>query len=591
MAIVTLDFETEAIVGNPIVDPPEPVGAALYVEGHEPVYYPIGENFCRYLYELWDNPAVEFLFHNAPFDLSVARDHLGLDMLPWNRIHDTQYLIYLADPYADTLSLKPSAERFLSLPPEEQDELKAWVLQNVPEATARNWGAYIARAPFSLVSKYAIGDVVRTRQLFDKLRPTVPQAPYDRERQLMPLLYNSTLRGVRIDRARLEQDVEMYGAELVKSGDMIREYLGAPGLNIGSPDQLADALERAEAVTKWTYTKTGRRSTAKKAMLDNISDPHLANLLQYHSSLDTCLGTFMLPWLAKSENDGRLHPNWNQVRSTEGKRKGTRTGRLSSDDTNFQNVPTYFSFPTPDTLHPLPHMRQYVLPEEGHIWLKRDFSSQEIRILAHYEDGMLCQAYVTDPMLDPHAMAQQIMLSKTGRQFPRKDDKITAFLMVYGGGLRALSAQLHQPVELATQIRNAYLEAIPGVKLLQTETKMVGRLDQPITTWGGRKYYKEPSKIINGQMRSFEYKLLNYLIQGSAADQTKQCLIDWDSEKLNGDVFMATVHDEINISAPAEDAHAAMQHLKAVMEQPLFDVPFRSEGFMGPNWHDMTETD
>ena len=30
MSIITIDFETEAIVGNPVVNPPAPVGVAIW---------------------------------------------------------------------------------------------------------------------------------------------------------------------------------------------------------------------------------------------------------------------------------------------------------------------------------------------------------------------------------------------------------------------------------------------------------------------------------------------------------------------------------------------------------------------------------
>ena len=82
---------------------------------------------------------------------------------------------------------------------------------------------------------------------------------------------------------------------------------------------------------------------------------------------------------------------------------------------------------------------------------------------------------------------------------------------------------------------------------------------------------------------------MNYLIQGSSADQTKQCIIDWDNNKPQDNVFMATVHDEINISAPIETWEHDMSVLRKYMNQDLFDAPMQSEGFYGPNWYDITE--
>jgi DNA polymerase I-like protein with 3'-5' exonuclease and polymerase domains len=84
------------------------------------------------------------------------------------------------------------------------------------------------------------------------------------------------------------------------------------------------------------------------------------------------------------------------------------------------------------------------------------------------------------------------------------------------------------------------------------------------------------------------YKLLNYLIQGSAADQTKQSIIDWHYDiRKPSDIFLATVHDENNIAAPLEDLAPAMYRLRTAMDMDRFDVPFRSEGFAGPNWQEI----
>jgi DNA polymerase I-like protein with 3'-5' exonuclease and polymerase domains len=88
-------------------------------------------------------------------------------------------------------------------------------------------------------------------------------------------------------------------------------------------------------------------------------------------------------------------------------------------------------------------------------------------------------------------------------------------------------------------------------------------------------------------MRSFEYKLLNYLIQGGAADQTKQAIIEWDAMRRTDTVFMATVHDEINISAPLVGWKLDMEDLQRVMDAGRFDCPFQSEGFIGNNWFDL----
>lgn len=591
MSIITIDFETEAIVGNPVVNPPAPVGVAIWDSSvGEPEYLPIDDSSVRRLKEYWQTR--DLLFHNAQFDLAVAEQHLGLTPPPWHRVHDTLFLVYLKNPHAMQLGLKPSADEYLDLPPEEQDELKEWVLENIPKATPRTFGAYICDAPFDLVAKYAKGDVYRTRLLYDLLMEQVPEQAYNRERQLAPILSGATCKGVPVNRHALEVAHSKAQAALVQGEDVVRKLLNAPTLNPHSNAELAKALEEADAVSGWDYTDKGNKRVAKESLLRHIKDPKVLAHLNYVSTMSTVIGTFIEPWLEHSYKDGRIHPNWNQVRQPnerKGGSKGTRTGRLSSDDPNFQNVIDGSRYQNDLVeLEPIPFMRSFVIPEEGHVWLKRDFSGQEMRILAHYEEGKLFNAYNKNPDLDPHQMVKDIIKDLLGKDFPRKNVKECGFGMIYGMGPKALSGRIACTLGEAKELQDAYKLAIPGVGIMQAATKLRGRERKPVTTWGGRQYYAENPKIVGGSYRSFEYKLLNYLIQGSGADQTKQCIIDWHEGNQDA-VFMATVHDEINISAPEGKKAECMEWLRQCMEWDYFDVPMKSDSFIGANWADLEE--
>lgn len=407
----------------------------------------------------------------------------------------------------------------------------------------------------------------------------------------MPILVRATQRGVLMDRDLLKRHATQYMAALDVVEERVRTALGVSTLNISSGKQLGPALDAAGAVTHQVFTDKGNRSVKREVLESTIADKDLRNEIIYYNTIRKCLSDFILKWIDFSESDGRVHPNWNQVRSQDdfGGGKGARTGRLSCDGPNLQNPPNEYSIVTPTDCPDPPILRRAFLPEERHLWVKRDFSGQEIRIAAHYEDGILLTAYIENPNLDPHAMAQEMIQVVAGLLFERKQVKITAFQIIYGGGPKAVSGQVGCSYEEAIQLINAYLKSFPGIKELQKDTKYIGRMGQAITTWGGRKYPVEPPKIINGRMRRFEYKLLNYLVQGSAADQTKQCIIDWHGAKYEHDTFLATVHDEINLSVPEEHWEESMTILREAMDQELFDCPMRSEGFVGKNWADIEE--
>jgi DNA polymerase-1 len=339
-------------------------------------------------------------------------------------------------------------------------------------------------------------------------------------------------------------------------------------------------------ITEWKYTPTGKKSTARDNLIAGVKDPELLELLLYTSAMQTCIGTFMLPWLEKSQYDGRLHPNWNQIRTHDGRSAGTRTGRLSSDDPNFQNVPNPYAIQPPPGLTHLPQLKNYLLPEEGCMWVSRDFSSQEMRLLAHFEQGVLCSAFNENPDMDPHEMVRLLIKENTGRDLPRKYVKNIGFGLIYGMGIGAITNSLGVSKSDAMAMVYAYHQALPGVAILQKLTKKRGRSGIPITTWGGRRYLAETARDVQVkpgimEWRSFEYKLLNYLIQGSAADQTKECIIHWEDSKPADQTLLCTVHDELNISVPLEHE---CDGLRRSMEYGEFLVPMRSDYKTGTTW-------
>ena len=114
-------------------------------------------------------------------------------------------------------------------------------------------------------------------------------------------------------------------------------------------------------------------------------------------------------------------------------------------------------------------------------------------------------------------------------------------------------------------------------------------LKQPARSWGGRQLWA-PAPVIqrDGRVWNKNYVLLNYLIQGSSADQTKQAIIDYDRTRVHGR-FLATVHDEICISVPREHLDSEIRILKAAMEGGEFDIPMRATVEFGPNWTELEE--
>jgi DNA polymerase I-like protein with 3'-5' exonuclease and polymerase domains len=609
----TIDFETGSIERRPDY-PPKPKSISIQRIGEKkPTFYAWGHpegNNCdeatpRAIVRDIVRSGERMLFQNAKFDVDVMQTHWKVGPVSWDRIHDTLYLLFLDDPHQRELSLKPSAARLLDMPPDERDAVKDWILAHKKEIerihgkfTPKEAGKHICMAPAQIVKPYCNGDVIRTKKLYDLLFPVIHECgmmeAYDRERQLMPILLENERQGVRIDIAALERDVEIYEKALKYADAWLRRRLGNKDLDFEKDREVAAALKKSGIVKHFVQTPTGQDSVSKRNLTPSMfEDPRVASVLGYRNRLVTCLNTFMRNWLSMaSRNNGWLNTNWNQVRNTDGKGVGARTGRLSSSSPNFMNMPKAWDGKDDGYVHPsflrslppLPILRRYILPDSnGALWLHRDYNQQELRILGHFEDGALKDEYISNPELDVHQYVKEQIWEITHLDVPRPKTKSLNFGMLYGMGLSALALALDTPYDEAKRLKKAQLAAMPGLKQLNDGILELANHDEPIRTWGGRLYYKEAGVKIRNRLVDFGYKLLNYLIQGSAADCTKQAIINYDAIKKHGR-FLITVHDELNGSAPKKAAKSEMKLLNEAMLSVTFGVPMLSDAKMGTNW-------
>lgn len=631
-----IDFETHGIEARPHY-PPIPVGVSIKYWGKPSRYYAWGHidgNNCSYgeardaLLAAYAHPD-GVCFQNGKFDVDVAEVHMDLPVPPWDKIHDTQFLLFLDDPHQLELGLKPSSERLLGWKPEEQDAVGDWLIQHQPIPGVKitrgkngehYFGRYIAYAPGQIVGTYANGDVDRTGALFKLLWPRVKEHgmldAYDRERRIMPILLQMERQGIAFDLKNAALDLARYdSAAAVVDAWIIKKIKAPADINLDSPDQVLKAMLDSGMADEdlCARTATGKLSASKDSLTQGVEDKALLAMLRYRAGLKTCLGTFLRPWVREAaRTGGTISTNWNQVKSPAGNDAvGTRTGRLSAS--RFMNMPKEFNpifrHETDDPrlqkklpacpikgLPSLPMMRSYIVPFENHVLIDRDYSQQEPRILAHFDGGDLMEKYNENPWIDFHDYAKT-ELEEYGLFYDRKPVKNTNLGLIYGMGAPKLAIKNDMSVEEADRLKKAILKLYPGLAEMYKDMKRRAKAGESVRTWGGREYYCEEPKIVQGRLRHFDYKLVNVLIQGSAADCTKEAIIRWDDalDKVGkrGEWFLIlTVHDQLTASVPKKDRDAAMALLKECMESVEFDVPMLSEGAVSEtNWNDLIDYD
>jgi DNA polymerase-1 len=600
---VFLDFETEAITSRPLY-PPKPVGLAVFdpLGQWQDGYYAFGHadtNNSTYsqvkdlLASIWASGR-HVCFHNAIFDLDVIETHFNLPLPASELTHDTLILAFLHDPHVLSLSLKELVITYGLDTPTERDELKDWIVANVPQARKKKstWGAYISQGPSELVGKYAKADVRLTSKLFsylyDKVLPAQTE-PYLREMQLIPVLLENSRLGVRVDREGLQKAKLQAIQDIVACDFWVRALLNSPDLNIDSDKQLVDSIYPTEFWDKkngWPSTDKGQPKADKETFDLLITHKELKDVLRYRANLSTCLSTFIEPWLEASQATGHIYTNWNSVR---GERGGTRTGRLSSTP-NFQNAPIRYpkvNLPANLDVAPLPLIRSFILPDAGHKLVACDFNAQELRIFAHFEGGKLLQQYKADARADLHTYAANMMTQSSGQTVSRTYSKGVSFAILYGAGPKKISEMLDISYDLAKTLMDAYTTAVaPGLRDMQATMRMRYKLGQPLRTLGGRLVKMEPPKIINGRMREFDYKGVNLLIQGSAADQAKAAMLLYHKNRI-GSRLLLSVHDELVISVPENAIDREAQTLMHAMCNALsMEVPMVSDYKVGNTYQE-----
>ena len=593
---IFIDFETQAIDKDNPLSVPDAVSMGWCIEsgglhtldwGHpdsNPAHRAEAVEACKiFLAE----PDAVFVGHNVSFDLKVMCKLVGVPyrLFPaW----DTLLMAFLCAPYSPRMDLKNLARDLAGASFRSDKDLKEWAEAHF--GSGRNFRARIAEMPFSVVKPYLEDDVLNCRLLSDwcfkeasSWRDKFTKS-YSREWDLSYLLHEMEVQGVPVDSQMVEQLIGEVADRVIDAESFLGKLIGGSSDDLSSGLKLAKLLENSGVMDseKWENlrTPTGRKQTGYKVLEKLITIPEVKESLAIHKQGSTYLSTFLESW----RGHDILHPHWNQTRSEgESGGVGARTGRMSTTGTNLLNIPK-----RPVT-H-LPNLRSCFVPDPDGILLVRDYDAQEFRLLAHFEQGKLFEAFCEDPRMDPHEMVRK-MMGEAGFQMNRDAVKRLGFGLLYGMGVRSLAGRLECSESEARVIVNTYYELLPDIRDLRDDLKMRAARKEPFYTIGGRRYFCEEAKVVqqgvSRTVQTYEYKMLNTLIQGSAADITKEALLRASMVLVGGARVLLAVHDELVVTSPIDCADENMARLEEAMRIEWSTVPMLSSGKVGFRWSEM----
>jgi len=589
---------------------------------------------CR---DILADPDIDKVFHNCLYDTSWF--YIKYDMVIRGIIHDTMTRASLIDEY-QPLNLDDCCKRLGIRGKNKNETIEAWFsswqtvmkgcakglkkglvtddnqvfnpedgntyklsdaeLDNLVQGTYKKkvWDNSLLLWLSSLefknqMMKYNLQDCVATFQLFHAqerfMKPL--QRVYELECKLIPILLRMKKVGIRIDTDAMSRLTEQVAAERARIENQLIEVYGINGEMINSSKQLGARLNEM-GIHSPVRTKTGNESWGVDA-ISRIHHP-VVPMIEEFKNYDAILHKYLLGSLSSSIINGRIHCTFLPMLREEG---GTVTGRFSCKDPNLQQIPARNKGHGKDFSQ---DMRALFLPEEGQMIAADDYSQIEAVLLGHFAKGS--QADWFREQLKAGADLHNIVMDMTGITY-RPVVKTFNYGCIYGMGwktaldknyLRFEKLASEEGIDVETFAKDLYYtyhKKFPVIKDTMEWCQNLAKAQGYIDTMGGRRLHKPKAAYdpATGKINDFIYKMLNKLIQGTAADILKQALITADEAGIYDVLTLhLLVHDEQVNSVPfdKEGAEAAteLQRIMGSVYKDQLLVPIKAECELGPNW-------
>lgn len=521
----------------------------------------------------WDG---RWITHNGPcFDLPFLRRE-GINV-PQHRVDDTMVRSAVNEPHMSK-ALKPQCTRHVDAAAGGLGEVlkgTAWTWENVPETYGPYW-------------QYGALDTVLTYHLEEYHRPiTEAEAPKAYELELATQFVTERMErfGTHVD---VRNSRASYDRFMKFCGEVETWCQAEYGVKPGSNQAVVKILEDAG----YTFTKATRAGAVAldAEVLEGIDHPLAVKVLQ-RRQLQKLASTYLHHYFTEADSDDLIHPSINTL--------GTKTSRMSMSDPNFQNLPVRGGNPGIKVVRNMVTSRwvPWDLPDEE--WdpftygslIMCDFSQIEMRLLAHFaaEEAMIAAFRGEDDFFV--ALARQIFQDPTiTKKDPRRQiTKNSGYAKIYGAGVRKFAQTAGISETQARDFLARFDALYPGVKRFQFET-----LDAAMRLKASEGFAYTRSPFTNRRFVADdrkEYTLVNYKIQGSAAEILKRKMLELSAAGL-GEWMFLPVHDEVLLDVPGEHVRDVVRTLQRVMnDDQLLSVPIQAEISYGRRWGSKVDWD
>src|SRR4249920_501039 len=417
------------------------------------------------------------------------------------------------------------------------------------------WGAIPSEEMF----EYGVQDAILPLHLFEHLWPMFCKENlhdvWESKKRVITAFRSMERTGILINTSLCEKMIAIGEGEM----DDVVQILG---LNPGSPKDLKKLLldELGLPVLKRSV-KTNAPSFDKEVMevyediLSRTDDYRAFHILNYRGWQKAVSSSYR-PYVKLLSSDGRLRCNY--------KLHGTKTGRCSCENPNLQQIPKISMKPWNG------EMKQCFIEIPGFILIEADYSQLEFRLSTS-------KAYANEPSLieifeDDSRDVFAEMVEVIG--LVRGDTKTFVYATGYGAGINRLHHALGVSTERATEIRQDYWTAYPGIRRMTNYAAARAKTQRKVRIWSGRyRHFFDPLKE--------SHKAFNSVIQGGAADivERAQCRVfeELDGGKSPEFRMLLQVHDALVFRIAENKLDHYTGEIKRIMEdvQTDFGVRFK----------------
>lgn len=561
-------FDTETDGLDPVTAPL--VGLSFAFKPWKAFYVPYSPEFLNVLKPVLSNENILKIGQHIKYDMLVLQQH-GAEVN--GPLFDTMLAAYLLNP--DTMSYKLDllSERFLH-----------YHMQAITELIGEKKSQQIPMSQVDLdkITFYAAEDADITYQLFTvfgkKLEASgLTRVFEDIDVPLIRVLQDMEREGVYLDTAFLKLMSREIGQKMTQTMQEIYDLAGGV-FNINSPKQLGQILFEKLSLAPVKKTKTGYSTDV--TVLEKLKNDHpLPEKILDFRMLTKLRSTYVdaLPALVNPKT-GRVHGSFNQTVAA--------TGRLSSSNPNFQNIPIR-------TEMGREIRKAFCAQKKDWLILAADYSQVELRIMAHMsKDENLVAAFKADADIHTHTAATVFNIEqKDVSADMRRTAKVINFGIMYGAGAHRISQELNIPHSEAGAIIKAYFARYTGVQNYIDSTIAECKEQGFVSTIYGR---KRTIQDINSENRNLQEAAkraaINMPVQGTAADIIKIAMIrirDWMlKEKLRSKMILQ-VHDELVFEVHPDELEILKKNVKSIMESAAeLIVPLKVDIGVGKDWFD-----